>query len=44
MDFLRYVSSLAIFVITSWVLFFSLHLLVLWHTRRRNELPPARQK
>lgn len=44
MDFIRYVTGLAIFLGTSMVLVFSLHLLVLWHTKRRNALSAGRQK
>jgi hypothetical protein len=35
-DFIRYATGLVIFLGTSFVLMFSIHLFVLWHTKRKN--------
>jgi hypothetical protein len=43
-DFLRYVTGLANFVVTSLALVFALHLLVLWHDKRKNALLPGNGK
>ncbi|MDQ0241431.1 hypothetical protein [Arthrobacter bambusae] len=35
-DFIRYATGLVIFLGTSFVLMFSIHLLVLWHTKHKK--------
>lgn len=44
MDFIRYAAVLVIFLGASFVLMFSVHLLVLWHTKRKNAALPVREK
>lgn len=43
-DFIRYAAVLVIFLGASFVLMFSVHLLVLWHTKRKNAALPVREK
>lgn len=42
-DFVRYATGLAIFLSASFVLMFSVHLLVLWHTKRKNTASLVRE-
>jgi hypothetical protein len=43
-DFIRYVTDLVIFVGASFALFFSVHLLVLWHTKWSGAALSDREK
>ncbi|WP_284982454.1 hypothetical protein [Arthrobacter sp. efr-133-TYG-118] len=44
MDFIRYATGLVIFLGASFVLMLSVHLLVLWHAKRKNAASPVREK
>ncbi|MDQ0211377.1 hypothetical protein [Arthrobacter bambusae] len=44
MDFIRYATFLVIFLGSSFVLMFSVHVLVLWHAKRKNAALPVREK
>lgn len=43
-DFIRYVTGLAVFVLTSMALVLPLHLLALWHAKRKGALSAGRTK
>lgn len=44
LDFLRYITGLAIFLLTSLALLLTGHLLILMQTKRKNAPLPVRQK
>ena len=44
MDFLRYVTGLAVFLSASCVLVFSVHMMLMSHTKRKNAVLLGRER